>query len=327
MKLIVGLLLLMSVGCSGYSSRCRYMGMAEFRVPASIGYSGMAQIDDESYLVVHDTKAHDDAPRLGVIQTKKGMSVQYREVTIDNWNHPDGRSSDLESVCAVPNRINEFLIAESGDWNGKYGRIFHLKLSALSHEVNAHVLGSVQLPILRKNRKGQKGDNYEGMACAERKDGTVLIILGERGGSRPYPNGVLRWFRYVPDQHKLILSKAGVKGKPVTAPGPWIDITRKRDIADLYLDRDGPLWAVGSEDGGGNGPFRSVIYKAGIVHADAEDPIDIIDETKPVWRLDGVKVEALSGPATMTPNSPLSFGTEDENYGGIWRPLYPPVMQ
>jgi|GEM_PF-4849979 len=39
------------------------------------------------------------------------------------------------------------------------------------------------------------------------------------------------------------------------------------------------------------------------------------------WRLDGLKVEVLAGPAAI-PGSVLSIATDDEHYGGVWRPLY-----
>jgi hypothetical protein len=35
-------------------------------------------------------------------------------------------------------------------------------------------------------------------------------------------------------------------------------------------------------------------------------------------------VEALAGPPDSVSSAFLSFATEDQHLGGIWRPLYPP---
>jgi hypothetical protein len=43
------------------------------------------------------------------------------------------------------------------------------------------------------------------------------------------------------------------------------------------------------------------------------------------WVIDGFKVEALSGPASVVAGSFMSFATEDESYSGQWRPLFYPA--
>lgn len=323
--LFVLLNLLFFSGCREYAPVSKSKESNENRVPAGIGLSGMAQMDDGAYLVVHDTKAHKDGPRLGIVSVQNDRDITYRNIPINDWNHPDGRSSDLESVCSIPGRNNEFLAAESGDWAGRSGRILHIVLSGSDDSTSADVLCALQLPILAENRKGWEGDNYEGVACAETADGNVLVILGERGGSQSHPQGVIRWALYLPKECKLARSQLGDKGKIISAPGPWIDESKKRDIADLYLDQSGNLWAVATEDPGDIGPFRSVIYKVAVVNPDSQDPIRILKEVEPAWILDGLKIEAIGAPPSMIPNSILSFGSEDEVYGGIWRPLFPPV--
>ncbi len=320
--IIVLFILVLLISCFSLLSHSH---SSNFKVPSEAGYSGMAQIDGEHYLVVHDTKANINGPRLGIIQVKKEKSTKYIPLAISNWNDNEARLNDLESVCAIPGRPKEFLLAESGDRKGKYGRLFHIKLLHSGNNLKAKILGSAKLPIFKQKNGNQVGDNYEGIACAPLSDGTVLVILGERGGSGSYPNGVLRWAKYIPDSSKLIRSKLGDKGIIVKAPGTWIDPKHHRDIADLYLDSKGNLWAAGSEDGGDDGPFRSIIYKVATVYPDAEIPVEIVKPKEPSWILDGLKVEALGAPAAKTPESFLSFGTEDEVYGGIWRALYPPL--
>jgi len=38
--------------------------------------------------------------------------------------------------------------------------------------------------------------------------------------------------------------------------------------------------------------------------------------------LSGLKVEAIAGPAKNAPDSKYSIATDDEHFGGIWRPLF-----
>ena len=93
----------------------------------------------------------------------------------------------------------------------------------------------------------------------------------------------------------------------------------------MYIDPAGTLWAVASTDEGDNGPFRSVIYRVGQVTTGVTPPVNLAPSLVPDWIVDGLKVEALAAPAAAVPASVLSVGTDDENYGGVWRPLFRPV--
>jgi len=289
--------------------------------PPGIGYSGMAQIGPDDYLVVHDTKVNESGPRLGIVRVKQDEPLEYTPLTIENWVHPQGPANDLESACALPGRPGELLIAESSYQKGLYGRIFHLDIRGTT----VRVLSVLPLPRLSDSDKDSERDNYEGLACAARNDGKILLILGERGGSSRYPNGVLRWGVFDPNHGVVDWPAAGKAGRMVIAPGPWTTRQSKRDITDLYLDGQGNLWAAASEDAGDEGPFHSVIYRAATVQqADAANPIQLSKAQRPSWVLDGLKVEALAGPPDSVSSAFLSFATEDQHLGGIWRPLYPP---
>lgn len=76
---------------------------------------------------------------------------------------------------------------------------------------------------------------------------------------------------------------------------------------------------------GDNGPFHSVIYQAGYFIIDQKNKtIRFARNAKPkiLSDLSGIKVEALAAPAVNVPNSLYSIATDDERYGGIWRPLF-----
>ena len=278
----------------------------------------MAQINSETYIVVHDAKTCEDGARLGIIRLRKGNAPKYVQLRVDDWKHKDGRPNDLESICSLPGQRAEFLAAESGYWKGKFGRIFHIRVQG----IDAQVLNVYQLPLIADNDEQREGDNFEGLSCAERDDGKILVILGERGGSSLYPTGVLRW-------GLLDIAKGTLKwinmDKEICAPGNWIDPKSKRDISDLYLDDQGMLWSVATQDASDEGPFRSVIYRIATIQDDLQNPLKIIKNTKASWVVDGFKIEALSGPTYVVKGCFLTFATEDESFNGIWRSLYPPI--
>ncbi|MEC4672643.1 MAG: hypothetical protein VST68_00510 [Nitrospirota bacterium] len=285
------------------------------------GFSGMAQIKHNKYVVVHDAKTDEKGPRLGIIKIRKDRAPKYRSLEIEDWKHEDGRSNDLESICALPGRSGEFLMAESGYQKQHFGRLFHITV----HKNTARVLSVLPLPLIADNTKKKVGDNFEGLACESQHGNKVLVVLGERGGSVQYPSGVLRWGWFDLSTGSLAWPTEGKEGKVISAPGPWVHADSKRDISDLYIDHAGILWAVATEDPGDNGPYRSVIYQVATIHENQKDPLQLVQDGKPVWIIDGFKIEAISGPAGIPGEGPLSIGTEDEYFGGVWRPLFPAV--
>ena len=115
----------------------------------------------------------------------------------------------------------------------------------------------------------------------------------------------------------LNLSENGILGVEVTWPlesgSPW-----ERAVSDLYLDPGGYLWISGAVDSGDLGPFRSYIQVMGKIEPNTDYPVTAYMPEPINWMLDGVKLEAIAAPSV--PGSVLSFGTDDELYGGIWRP-------
>jgi hypothetical protein len=130
-----------------------------------------------------------------------------------------------------------------------------------------------------------------------------------------------------------------------------------RACADLLLEpgcEKGTftVLAVAAEDPGNAGPFQSVIYRAaeGVL---LPPPVGLVqrliyDATEPLWgalapvpagrgvvvaTFPGLKIEALAAGATVMQDTsgevfapvPCRFtiGTDDEGYGGVWRPVLP----
>lgn len=281
------------------------------------GSSGMEQVGDCSYLVVYDLKNYSNGIRLGLISVT-GESLSVAPIKVHSWG-ADGKVNDLESICSVPGRANEFLVAEAGNWQGVFGRIFHIRVDF--EGMQASVLGSVLYPQLHVNDFGVTGDQYEGMLCFPFDENRRIVVLAERGGSEVFAHGIVRWGILDLDDHTFDLSGRGMQGIEVDIPGDWSDPGTKRDITDLHIDAEGGIWGVASEDQGDAGPFYSVIYKLGETDlSNKEQPFRIFDRVAIYEDVDGFKIEALSGPCQGLKNT-HTFGTEDELYGGVWRPI------
>ncbi len=285
-----------------------------------IGFSGMEQMDANSYLIVTDKKVRHDGYRMGILRTVEDDKPVFSPLNIANWKHPDGQANDLESICRIPNKSNEFLLAEARYSKGKFGRIFHIEIGASG----ALVKNVFHLPKIMDGEK-IAGNNFEGMVCLK-KGNTTFVILGERGGSSSYRNG--RLYIGVLDYAHSQLSWQEYLDKSVeiVAPGTWNNTQAKRSISDLYLDQNGIIWAVATEDAGDEGPFRSLIYQAASVSGQSEiTPISAVNSKKAYWVIDGFKIESIAGPSAAVPDSYMSIATEDESYNGAWRPLFAPI--
>jgi hypothetical protein len=309
-SLILGLVILMAC-----LSACRTL--PDQGVDVLPGISGQTRFDDQSVLLVHDIKAGRDGARISLLSTSATQAPVLRAVKVDDWADAAGPANDLEAVCPVVRRPNEFIVIEAGSWQGDYGRLFHLVVNEV--DATARVLGSAQLPIGVDTNFSVTGDQYEGVACVANGDDTLLLILGERGGSEAYPTGVLRWADLDLRTHELTFSPEGMQGIQVDAPGNWNDSTTNRDISGLYLAPDLELWVSAAEELGEAGPFYSVIYSVGQVVPEQTQVIRLHPNPR-VWReMAGFKIEALSAPSTAIPDSVMSFGTEDEVHAGTWR--------
>lgn len=285
--------------------------------PTLPGISGMAQIEADRYLVVQDKKISNPGERLGVLQVFADKAARYQPIPVSNWP-ADQMSNDLESVCALPGRPNEFLIAESGSWQGEFGRLFHLQLTQTNY---ARVLASYPLPLRSDNNSQQSGDQFEGLVCAQKAANRYLLVLGERGGEQRRGSLVYGEFDIAASQ--ILWSE---QRQSVIPPHSEDSEPFQRDIADLYLESN-VLWASAVREAGPAGPFSSFIYQVALVDPQAAEPVQLLRESRVFWQLDGLKIEGLASPSPLLPGSSLSIGSEDEKLGGVWRSLFAPAGQ
>ncbi len=283
----------------------------------SIGLSGMEKLNDSSYVVVYDKKNYNSGNRIAILTAKGKSGYKTDEVEVKNWKDLLGKSSDLESVCAVPDTKNEFFIIESSYWMGKYGRIFHIRISGNK----AEVLNVYHIPD-KKDIDNASGFNFEGSICLKQNN-NLYIILGERGGSKKHPEGSL--IVGILRDGESSIDWASYKDKIIQVKAPFSDINLKetRSISDLYLNVSGEIFASAAVDKGDNGPFKSIIYKIGIVSFENDNLIITpATDSKPLWTIDGFKIEAISSAPSHFKDAKMSIGTEDENYPGVWRVIY-----
>ncbi len=76
-------------------------------------------------------------------------------------------------------------------------------------------------------------------------------------------------------------------------------------------------------DRGDFGPFRSVIHEAGILRWDGKESLRFTPQLPtPLYILEGTKVEAMAPCPESIPPTKICIGSDDERYGGLWRPLF-----
>ena len=281
-----------------------------------IGFSGLEAIDSVRFLVVVDRKDFQQGLRLASLRIE-GATPDLTELSVSTWGGTPPLPSDLEGVCGIPQRTNEFFATESGSWEGRAGRLYRIQVA----QTSAVVSDIEQLPVWADNTPDITGDQLEGLECAQLTASTVLLIFGERGGSAAHPSALLRWATYDLPTSTLTWTADGRTGKPV----PGLLPQGGRNITGLYLDSNNDLWASGAVDPDQDfGPFWSLVYKVAVVDVDSNDPIQVIAAPAITHCVDGFKIEGLAAAPTTVAGAQLSFAGEDESFGGIFRALRSP---
>ena len=299
------------------------------------GISGMAAMPGNSsknqkFVVVIDKKDRDRpkniGSRVGILTILDDKSQSYQNVRIPTNEWGEKQASDLESICHVPGTLNTFLLMESGYRDGEYGRIFMVEITQKDLNYHGKVKKTYQLPATEHQY------NLEGMVCFEWQD-QLHLFLGDRGkysatnsDSKASSHGTL-FYAQLPDETSEITWNNISK---LIAPS-FADLHGKayRHCSSLHI-RAFPenqnryaLWVSADYDPDNKtGPYYSEIYIAGILNLSSTTLNNLfiaIPNPHPVWRVDGLKIEALEN--SKFKNSALCMGTDDEALGGIWRNL------
>lgn len=280
--------------------------------PRLLDISGLAWIQDNTFLAVSDAKNPDEkaftrVSLLGLPNSLSGINFNALKLKF-----PGGLSNDLESAAGIPG-TNKVLLVESANNNDVYQRIFLADVGENSVAIKETVVWTDFASVY----------NVEGSAVADTHSG-LIFIWAERNTQQQSTE--VKWTDL--QLKPFAIGQSGeIKSVTFTLPAGLIDKNGdplyNRPIVGLDVDSAGNLYSVASYDPEGMvpdpdiGPFRSIVFKIGQVVAD-----DVVLDAEPTTMsiLDSLKVESVA----IRENGhgvEIFVGTDDENYGGILRKL------
>ena len=263
--------------------------------------------NNKRVLVVRDAKpgVSPSPLRVATVHLENGRT-QNVEV---QWPEGAPLASDLEAVCPVPDSP-DLLLCESGYYKGQYGRVFRCTPAFPDQDTS----GQPSLKVTATWQWPAGMEDLEGVACVK-AGGQHWIIAAER-------KGVLRWCP-VPAADAATPATLLWQGE-LTLSQAFLAPYAERKVSDLHVTASGEVWASATFEpeetgaGQGHGPFRSMVYQLGTLISTGAQP-EIKVEARPRHLIvEGFKVEALA--AGLLPNQ-WFIGTDDEDFGGVWRLL------
>lgn len=273
--------------------------------------SGAERLDQNSVVIVNDTKRDMEQPRLHIAVFSK-TSTRYIPVPVTGWETLNARSDDLEAICCIPDEPGYYYAAESGFFKGSGGRIFRLHIYKDEEgEFHATSEGAFE-PFPRQSADYTTPSRLqiEGIEAISHPQNGEILLLGLRGTAK-HPGtlvwGQLRDGKYIVVGQSQIDLRSVIKG---------------RSIGDLHLVKNQgnyDVLSVATADPGDLGPFESAICLVGSF--DPDNMTFTPCEPKVIHYIDGLKIEALGHTPEFIPNSHMFFGTDGEAFGGFVRPL------
>ncbi|MGH2414078.1 MAG: hypothetical protein ACRDEA_10380 [Microcystaceae cyanobacterium] len=265
--------------------------------------SGLAWIENDTFIAVHDAKnpKNSDRPRVSLMWlSKSSEGILWQPVSL-NWPEPLGLGSDLESIARIPNS-QYFLLAESGD-KKQFFRIFLTEYR--QHQLA--IKSFIEWPI--------SVENVEGTAVA-RIGKNLIFLYAERADSQSSTK--IRWATLTLQPLKI------GSFQEVTVINPELSQSNVRPVSAMEVDSEGRLYIASAFDPNiDNGPFRSSIWQIGEIKLAENSKPQVILSEKPqhLATLDGFKVEGITVREKANGQGEIFIGTDDENYGGVLRPL------
>jgi hypothetical protein len=255
--------------------------------------SGVAWVGGRNFLAVHDAK-NPELPRMSLLSVPDNTgTLSWRALTVDRPSAIE-MAKDLESITAIPG-TDLFLAAESGD-KKNYRRLFLLTYK----NENVKIIAETPWPVAVQN--------VEAIAVTE-VNNRYLFLYAER--AEGWGSTEIRWTDLSLDPLRF------GEFRSISFSSPFGSGEFIRQISDIAIDRSGNLYIASTRDPGDAGIFQSAIYRIG--RMDGENVV-LDSRSRELARLDGLKVEGLTFRKDRTGDR-LFFGTDDENYGGVFRPL------
>jgi hypothetical protein len=275
-----------------------------------VAVSGICCKGDEEagprMIAAHDGKNPDEAelPRISVLTlTNSAQGIVWEPLVMDWPQMEQGQPNDLESAAAIPG-TSSALFVESGDDGGPFRRIFHVEL-ALDVRAVGRVVEVVDWPV--------PPFNVEGSAVALAGEQLVFLFAERAQGQ---PSTMINWAPL--SLSPLVFGE--FQAVPFTSPA--VTGPEDRPVSAIEVASDGTIYVASAYDSGNDdGPFSSTIWVAGRV-VDDGGPRVVLEETpRLVATLDAFKTESLAIQVALDGTETLFAGTDDENYGGVLRPI------
>lgn len=267
--------------------------------------SGLAWIEQDSFIAIHDAKNPEEnsRPRVSLLRLPQSPEgVRWRPLNV-SWPAPLLESSDLESIARIPS-TSLFLLVESGEsiYNERrFSRVFLVELKNERLEIRS----LLQLPATIVN--------IEGSAVAKFGE-RLIFIWAERGDGQPRTK--LFWADLELEPFKLGKAQQ-VYFKPGRFSGKnW------RPVSAIEIDGRGRVYIASAYDpNDDNGPFTSIIWRAGRVRINRTGrvSVNLFNVPRQIARLDGLKVESIAVRERPQALYELFIGVDDENFGGAIR--------
>jgi hypothetical protein len=270
-------------GCGHNNEIVKWHSLSEQKIH---GVSGIAAVDHEHFLVVHDNKKTAE-PRLSIVTWLNG---NVPALTPISWCEKTNFPIDLEAITAIPNHPTEYLVLESK------GNISHIKFA--SHNT-CKTLTQFELPTLTAK------SNIESLAlhCFSTQ---CVLAWAERGDDKEAAK--LSWAKFDVDKNSV----AAPTQKPFEFFASYPNENR-RSISDMAVDADGVVWASAASDPGDDGFFKSALYKLGaFTETNGDVTWQAETDISPSERYDSENIK-IEGLAFM--QNGLIMGTDDENKG------------
>ncbi|MEI6069013.1 MAG: hypothetical protein WCP96_16870 [Methylococcaceae bacterium] len=248
----------------------------------TLSISGIAPVDSDRFLVVHDNKKSDQ-PRLSIVNWQNKQNPTLSPIKWCDQSLP----IDLEAITVIPGHKNDYLVLESK------GKVTRIQLDP--DKIACKTIARFEIPTATPE------SNMEGLAlhCIKKH---CLLAWAERGDDKTPAK--LSWSGFNIEKNSLKKSSSAFNFK---APYPETDL---RSISDIAMDSEGAVWVSAASDPGDDGFFKSALYKIGSFTKKGKWLPSQKITSAATYESEDIKIEAL----VFTPSG-LIMATDDENKG------------